>query len=497
MIPGAYVFPRHVPQQIVDWVRAFQPSAVKAFLHLTSGEWWQTVRDASPGSILIGVPGEQSDNSDINSPELDAEASARVVDADNRYPRLLICKNELLLNSSPDSYWAAWADYMVRWIRRCHALGLACIVGEINTGHPYVSVIDGTDQWPTLAPVDAEMKATDYWGLHEYWGASGPLGIWPFTSGRHMRQPFTHNIIIDECGFDRAVDSGPPNHGWGGILTQAQYVQQIVEYHRMLTDPRVKGTCLFLADFDNSMWAGFDIMPLLPDLLARRAEMLQPLPQAIMPASLSKPLTTYLYISQTFARHPAPAKGLDFSCYSGTPVLAAADGVIDKVIDLGAVSYGRYIQINHLWGFTRYAHLDSFAVAKGDRVTAGQRIGNSGTSGLSTGPHLHFEVLPLSMTAYPYRVDPAPLLALAPPVPVPPVDNLSRMRNHLWANLYPAGGVPCVPDSAFYKAAKTWALGAPVTREVDFEGNRMQGYMAGWVWAVLGQWANVHRESWL
>ena len=55
-----------------------------------------------------------------------------------------------------------------------------------------------------------------------------------------------------------------------------------------------------------------------------------------MPDRLGLPLATYVRISQTFAEHPGISKGLDFSAYTGTDVLAVADGTVDKVIDLGA-----------------------------------------------------------------------------------------------------------------------------------------------------------------
>jgi len=85
-------------------------------------------------------------------------------------------------------------------------------------------------------------------------------------------------------------------------------------------------------------------------------------------------------------------KGIDLAYARGTPIIAAANG---KVVERGyeAFGFGNYVRIRHNYGFyTKYAHLDTVYVEEGDMVTQGQRIGTMGSSGLSTGPHLHFEV---------------------------------------------------------------------------------------------------------
>lgn len=84
--------------------------------------------------------------------------------------------------------------------------------------------------------------------------------------------------------------------------------------------------------------------------------------------------------------------GVDFAAPSGTAVVAAADGVV--VFAGGAGPYGNQVKIKHSDGTTTtYAHLSSIGVSVGAHVSAGQRIGGVGSTGNSTGPHLHFEVL--------------------------------------------------------------------------------------------------------
>ena len=85
--------------------------------------------------------------------------------------------------------------------------------------------------------------------------------------------------------------------------------------------------------------------------------------------------------------------GIDFTAPRGTPIFATGDGVVDRVIrQFGG--YGREIIIDHGFGYkTRYAHMQDFEVKKGDKVKRGDRIGTVGNTGLSTAPHLHYEVI--------------------------------------------------------------------------------------------------------
>ncbi|MCD6113508.1 MAG: M23 family metallopeptidase [Bacteroidales bacterium] len=86
-------------------------------------------------------------------------------------------------------------------------------------------------------------------------------------------------------------------------------------------------------------------------------------------------------------------EGLDYSARKGTNVYASGDGkvIMAKRTRFG---YGNKIVIDHGYGYkTAYAHLDKIKVRKGQKVKRGQVIGTVGTSGLSTGPHLHYEVI--------------------------------------------------------------------------------------------------------
>lgn len=83
--------------------------------------------------------------------------------------------------------------------------------------------------------------------------------------------------------------------------------------------------------------------------------------------------------------------GMDFSAFTGTPVYATGNGVVRKAGWEGL--YGNCIEIDHGFGYlTRYAHLHKIEVRMGQKVVRGQTIGRVGSTGKSTGPHLHYEV---------------------------------------------------------------------------------------------------------
>ena len=91
--------------------------------------------------------------------------------------------------------------------------------------------------------------------------------------------------------------------------------------------------------------------------------------------------------THTLARH----EGLDFTAMQGTPILAAADGLVTR--SGWEDTYGNIVEVTHAEGFmTRYAHISKRLVTEGQRVKRGQHIADVGSTGRSTGPHLHYEV---------------------------------------------------------------------------------------------------------
>ena len=119
-------------------------------------------------------------------------------------------------------------------------------------------------------------------------------------------------------------------------------------------------------------------------------EALQGVPQ-FAPARRDMISSGFGYRRDPFNRRAAMHKGLDFRGATGTPIYAAAKGRVTFVGRKGG--YGNTVEITHGNGLmTRYAHLSRFDAKVGDRVKAGETIAKMGSTGRSTGPHLHFEV---------------------------------------------------------------------------------------------------------
>lgn len=108
--------------------------------------------------------------------------------------------------------------------------------------------------------------------------------------------------------------------------------------------------------------------------------------------------TDSTYITSNFGNRDAPTagastnhQGLDIGAAAGTPIYAAASGTIEVATSNN--SYGNYVMVNHGSGTTTvYAHMESMTVSSGQYVTQGQIIGYVGSTGITTGPHLHYEV---------------------------------------------------------------------------------------------------------
>lgn len=111
----------------------------------------------------------------------------------------------------------------------------------------------------------------------------------------------------------------------------------------------------------------------------------------VEPAALEYISSGFGYRRDPFTGAAAMHKGLDFRGPTGAPIYAAAKGVVSFV---GRKSgYGKVVEVSHGNGLmTRYAHMSAFRAKVGQKVVAGQTIGAIGSTGRSTGPHLHFEV---------------------------------------------------------------------------------------------------------
>ena len=130
------------------------------------------------------------------------------------------------------------------------------------------------------------------------------------------------------------------------------------------------------------------------DLAKNKSNMLASIP-AIQPVAnkdLKRMASGYGYRIHPIYKTRKMHYGMDFSAKTGTEIYATGDGVVSK-IKRSKRGYGNYVKINHGFGYeTLYAHMSKYIVKKGQKVKRGEVIGFVGNSGISTAPHLHYEV---------------------------------------------------------------------------------------------------------
>lgn len=133
----------------------------------------------------------------------------------------------------------------------------------------------------------------------------------------------------------------------------------------------------------------------LQDLISRKSEMLACIP-AIQPISnkdLTRAASGFGYRIHPIYKTVKFHEGLDFTAKKGTEIYATGDGTVIKA-DAENHGYGNLVAIDHGYGYeTRYAHMTRFIVRVGQKVKRGELIGYVGSTGLSTSPHCHYEVL--------------------------------------------------------------------------------------------------------
>lgn len=146
-----------------------------------------------------------------------------------------------------------------------------------------------------------------------------------------------------------------------------------------------------LADLDRLTDQRADLMTVVESRLFEQKvrKMMVPTQQPVSEGNLG---SSFGWRIDPFSGRSALHTGLDFQADPGTPILSAAGGVV--VTQEFHLAYGNMIEIDHGNDLiTRYAHASKVLVKKGDLIKRGQKIAEVGTTGRSTGPHLHFEVL--------------------------------------------------------------------------------------------------------
>jgi len=131
----------------------------------------------------------------------------------------------------------------------------------------------------------------------------------------------------------------------------------------------------------------------IKELAENKEAMLKSIPaiQPIQNNDMKRISAGYGYRMHPILKYKKLHEGIDFSAPIGTPVYATGNARVEEARRTGG--YGKLVVLDHGFGYkTFYAHLSEFKVSKGQRVKRGDIIGELGNTGLSTGPHLHYEI---------------------------------------------------------------------------------------------------------
>lgn len=296
-----------------------------------------------------------------------------------------------------------------------HGIGRKFIGGNLSEGNP--GAVTDTERANLFCAIAQGFSNCDFWGYHCYWTpqtehkesgytqwhARSDKLMADYAAARGIKLP---PRFITECGHDGQIIGRRANvAGWRALgETWADYKADLQRFATDIADePEVVATFVFVAGA-NPDWLSFD----LGEAETREVQTLEtpaqptqpaPTPQAVIvaPYALARPLKGGT-VSQWWGVNKAAYadipglteghNGIDYAAPKGTPVLAAHDGTAYRGLD--PTGFGQYVKVMGQGHYTIYGHLDAYSVKDGQTVKTGDVIGKVGTTGRSTGYHLHF-----------------------------------------------------------------------------------------------------------
>lgn len=179
------------------------------------------------------------------------------------------------------------------------------------------------------------------------------------------------------------------NAGFGGVNRYAHYDD--LDEDGLLKNTAIRLDVLTKKTYIQSR--SFDEVALLSKRAGDMAMCIPAIPPVNPDPSVYRLSSGFGYRSDPIYGRSAFHKGVDFAMNPGNPVYSTGDGVVESV-KFEFFGYGNQVVIDHGFGYkTRYAHLKAVGVVEGMKIKRGECIGQSGNSGKSSGPHLHYEVI--------------------------------------------------------------------------------------------------------
>lgn len=179
------------------------------------------------------------------------------------------------------------------------------------------------------------------------------------------------------------------NAGFGGVNRYAHYDD--IDQNGLLKNTVVRLDVLTKKTYVQSK--SFDEVALLSKRAGDMASCIPAIPPINPTPGAYRLSSRFGYRVDPVYGRSAHHSGVDFALQPGNPVYATGDGVVESV-KFEFFGYGNQVVIDHGFGYkTRYAHMKTIGVVEGMKVKRGECVGESGNSGKSTGPHLHYEVM--------------------------------------------------------------------------------------------------------
>ena len=185
------------------------------------------------------------------------------------------------------------------------------------------------------------------------------------------------------------IPSEVRNAGFGGV-NRYEYLDG-VDPQNLLRNTVVRLDVLTKKSYVQSK--SFDDVAQLSKRAGDMASCIPAIPPVVPDKKIYRLSSSFGYRKDPFTGRSKRHTGVDFALKPGNPIYSTGDGVVESV-KFEFFGYGNSVVVDHGFGYkTRYAHLKSVGVVEGMKVKRGECIGESGNSGRSSGPHLHYEVL--------------------------------------------------------------------------------------------------------
>lgn len=421
-----HVIPMHMRPQDLAYAKVLRPNIIK-LIDASPEQVRQYHAEAPEATIFLrDHPMSEQHDDMVNDPE--ATGKRHASDWFSRINNYNLPLDRIIVSGINEpkvwSHLTQTVRYTVAFLDACTRLGLSATALNLSVGWPANNGDATLPDWTPYTPVHAAIKRGigHVLCVHEYFDHNGPHYNWGWWCGRVLNNPWDVPIVIGEAGLDEYVGNpsvGQDRRGWQAHMAPAIYATALREYcQRMAADARVIAVCPFTTDFAGREWRTFDTEPAQWDLgkifvkagdgykNATSTPTPAPEPEPTPPITTPSPYDELTHpcpgaiITQHWGQNAADYaqfgmwghNGTDLAAPAGTPVFAIAPGIVAFVGE--DADYGIYARIYHprLACHSFYAHLTTRTAAPGTLIEPGQQIGTVGSTGNSTGPHLHFEI---------------------------------------------------------------------------------------------------------